>query len=90
MIRYQISYMNAVHGQIMMGANQGRHHFDDVVAAQAHLDAVLASPGGEDRLVGVYGEQSRGTFRVSAFHCYETGDATGVYPLTDRTEETDP
>ena len=79
MIRYNITCINkAGHRVLAAPANQGHYFYDTREAAQAWLDACFQNTG-EDRLVSIWGEQSRGTFRVDAFDCYENGDAKGIY-----------
>lgn len=46
--------------------------------AEQHLRDVFQNSG-EQRLVDVCGEQSRGTFRVDSFECYDHGDPMNIY-----------
>jgi len=62
----------------LCGPNQGRYFKATRAGAEQALRDTMANTG-EDRLVEIYGKQSRGTFRVDAFDCYDHGDAKGIY-----------
>lgn len=78
MIRYNVSYINKDGDRVLFGPNQGRHFSDTRAEKEAWLQACLENTG-EDILVHICGNQSRGTFRVDPFDCYENGDAVGIY-----------
>jgi len=75
---YQVTYVQKDGLRTLMGAAQGRlmHHSRE--AAEEFLVALLQN-NAEDRLVSVFGEQARGTFRVDAFECYDHGDPVSIY-----------
>lgn len=78
MIRYNVSHINRNGDRVLFGPNQGRHFSDTRAEKEAWLQACLENTG-EDILAHLCGEQSRGTFRVDPFDCYENGDAVGIY-----------
>ena len=82
MIRFNVSFLNKDGDRVLMPPNQGRHFSDTREDKEAWLKACLENTG-EEKLVSIFGEQARGTFRVDAFDCYENGDAKGVYVEND-------
>lgn len=75
---FQITYINKYGLRTLLGAAQGRHMHHGREAAEEFLAALLAN-NAEARLVEVFGEQSRGTFRVNPFECYDHGDPVSIY-----------
>lgn len=75
---YQVTYIQKNGLRTILGAAQGRHMHHSKEAGEEFLVALLQNTG-EDRLVSVFGEQSRGTFRVDAFECYDHGDPVSIY-----------
>ncbi len=78
---YSGSYVDKNGMRRLMAAAQGRFMKPTREKAQEWLDQILRSEGGrgEEGLVDIYGEQSRGTFRVDAFECHDHGDPVGIY-----------
>lgn len=75
---FNVSYINRHGDRVLFGANQGRHFSDTREEKEEWLKECFENTG-EEKLVRMLGEQSRGTFRVDAFECYDNGDAKSVY-----------
>lgn len=75
---YQISFIGRNGLRTLMGPAQGRHMHPTRDAAEEFLGSLMTNTG-VARLLDIYGEQSRGTFRVDAFQCYDNGDPMGIY-----------
>ena len=75
---WNVTYLNPKTGlRTLMGPAQGRCMYESREAAEKHLQDLLGAS--EDRLVDIYGEGTRGTFRVDVFDCYDSGDPKGIY-----------
>lgn len=77
-IRYNITFMSKSGLRTLLGAAQSRVMHDTRESAEKHLAALLTNTG-EDRLAEIFGEQSRGTWRVDPFECYSNGDPKTIY-----------
>ena len=75
-IRFGITYIDTNGLRTLLGPAQGRYMMTKEEAENALLDLMRES---EDKLVSVCKPQSRGTFRVDAFNCYDHGDPMGIY-----------
>lgn len=78
-VMFNISFIDKCGERILLGPNQGRFFSASPAEKEAWLKACFKNSG-EDKLVDICGEQSRGTFRVDAFDCYDHGDAVSRYP----------
>jgi len=75
---YQVTYTAKNGLRILLGAAQGRHMHPSREDAEAFL-SVLLQNNQEEKLASVFGPQSRGTFRVDSFECYDHGDPVSIY-----------
>jgi hypothetical protein len=78
MILFNISYVGKDGIRTLFGAAQGRCMCKTREEAEQKLRDIITT-NGEDRVVEIYGEQSRGTFRVDPFECWDHGDPKGIY-----------
>lgn len=77
MILFNISYLGKDGLRTLFGPAQGRCMCKTREEAEEKLRAFMTES--EERLVQIYGEQSRGTFRVDPFECWDHGDPKGIY-----------
>jgi hypothetical protein len=82
MTRYAITCIHKDGERKLIFDAQARHLYDDQIGATAALEAFMRESG--ERLVVIYGEQARGTFRVDPFECWPNGDPAGIYAKSDR------
>ena len=81
-VMYNVSFLDKNGLRCLLGPNQGHRMYENRESAEGFLRALLENTG-EDRLVDVCGPQSRGTFQVAAFRCYDHGDAVGCYAVVE-------
>ena len=77
MIKYNISYIAKDGVRTLMGPAQGRYMKDTREEAKQCLKALMENS--EEKLIEIYGPQSRGTFRVDEFDCWDHGDPKSIY-----------
>lgn len=78
MILYNVTFVDKLGLRTIVGPAQGRFMKKTREEAEQYLKDLIAN-NDEDRILSIYGQQSKGTFRVDPFDCYDHGDPKGIY-----------